>query len=180
MSSIEQISDYDRITLNLILDQYKDSPRLQGIVRAANAQAENLEQALFELRDSYWIDSAEGTQLDTIGRILREERQGRADAEYRQALRAKGAQTFSAEPEAIISILKALFGATYAEYSPEWSHTPAQYHVRTDATITEEQLQTISPAGVLGLLYGYLIDDSGDALVDSQGNNIGVVTGTES
>ncbi len=178
MSRISRITDYDAVTLNLILDQYKESPRLQGVVRAANTQAEDLEEALFEIRDRFRIDTAEGAQLDTIGRILREERGGRTDEEYRQGLKARGAQTFSAEPEAIIGILKALFGATYVEYTPEWNHTPAQYNVRTDADVTEEQLQAISPAGVLGLLYGYLQDGEGNTLTDALGNPIGVVSRT--
>ena len=66
---IQKITDYN-YNLILMIQQYKDKPKFKGIVEGMNDQANDLETAIFEIRDNFWLDTAEGVQLDVIGIIL--------------------------------------------------------------------------------------------------------------
>lgn len=147
MSDITQITDYDERILPLVLEQYKDSPRLLSIIRGMNGQADDLEAALFELRDLFWLDTAEGNQLDMIGAIFGESRGGRSDADYRLAIKGASARRLSGTPEDIITALRAFTGATFVKYSRTGI---ADFTVETDGIFTDAQLDALCPAGVRG------------------------------
>jgi hypothetical protein len=169
MSEIIQNTNYSD-NLNLILEQYKNSTRLQALIDSANISANDIEKALFEIRDEFYIDTAIGVQLDVIGDIFNESRRGLSDTEYRALIKLKGILIGgSGEPEFIISVLKSLYGATYVEYYPGFPARPASYTVLTDATITETELNIFSPAGVKGNLGGFLLLESGDFLLLEDG-----------
>lgn len=147
MSEIQQITNYDT-NLQLILEQYRQSVNLQGILSADNNQADDLETALFEIRDLFYLDTSEGVQLDVIGSVFNVDREGASDTDYRAAISAKAAIAGSGEPEAIIETLIVLFGATFVTYIPGWPAVPAAYYLLTDATVTLSDLEKISPSGV--------------------------------
>jgi hypothetical protein len=176
---IERIADYDNVTLDLLLEQYKPSS-LRLILRAFNGPIEKVEQAAFEIRNEFWLDpvagaeseEASGEQLDILGAIFDEPRSGRTDTEYRDAIREKAAQRLSGTPEEIISILTGLFGGTFVEYYPGSPSAPATYYLLTDADIARPSLDFFSPAGVLGLLLSCLVDGEDNDIVDAQGNSI--------
>jgi hypothetical protein len=170
--NIVQINNYDENVLELFLQQYANSVNLLGIASGANAQADELETALFEIRDLFWLDTATGVQLDTIGLIFVVDRNGKSDADYRNAIKEKITQKFSGEPESIIEILKTIYGATFVIYTPGWPTIPASYYIVTDGTITQEQLEMISPAGVQPFLGDFLVDALGNKIQDANGNNI--------
>ncbi len=73
--------------LGLLIEQFKDKPKIQSLLRGWLQQVQILEcvflDELFLLR---WLNAAEGVQLDLIGTIVREPRKGRGDADYHQAL----------------------------------------------------------------------------------------------
>lgn len=145
---IEQITDYST-NLRLLLEQYKNSENLKGILDLMNDQADDFETAIFEIRDNYWLSSAIGVQLDVIGSIFRETRKGRSDADYRIAIGNKATQFFkSGEPESIIMILVLFYSATYVYLKPSWPGVPAGYYVETDAVVTSTEMEPISAAGV--------------------------------
>jgi hypothetical protein len=185
VSNITRITDYDSVTLDLLITQYRDSDNLKGVIRALNEQAEDIEQALFEIRDEFWlfpvagspIVQAVGKQLDVLGAVFGEPRNGRSDALYREAIRIASSLQYSGEPEAIISILKTVFGASYAHYTPGWPTIPATYYIVTDVTISRWSIDVISPAGVLGILAAYLMSGDGRYIVDGRGRRIIASTG---
>jgi len=154
--------------LELIIAQFQDSEKLKGIIEAGNNKAQDIETAIFEIRSEFDLDVAVGAQLDILGSIFNEDRDGRSDTDYRQAIQAKGANQFSGEPESIISILLSSYGATFAHYRPFYN---AKYYILTDATITAEDLIPISPAGVKPLVeVDYIVDYDGDNIADYDGN----------
>ena len=197
---IQKIADYD-FNLELFLAQYANADKLQGIMKAANKSANDLEQALFEIRDEFYLSTAIGAQLDILGIVFQVDRNGLSDEDYRQIIFQKAALNFSGEPEAIISILKTIYSATFVIYYPSY---PGKYFVQTDGVITTPQIEKISPAGV-GVFFGanlvsaindfivdaivrfitavnvvqkdYIIDYDNDFIVDYDGNNLFSVSG---
>ena len=134
---------------NLLIEQYKNADNLKSILSAKSAQANSLEQAIFEVRDLIYLDTATGKQLDILGKIWDVPRMGMADEQYRDAIQRKIALKISGTIPEIINILKSLYSATYVEY---YSQYPAKYLLITDANITQSELEAISPAGV-GVIY---------------------------
>lgn len=163
---ITKITDYN-YNLELFISQFQNSIKLKGIIQAANDSANDIETALFEIKDEFDLDTAIGTQLDIIGIIFNIERMGMDDTDYRAAIKEKSALAYSGEPESIIEILKATYGATYVEY---WPAYPGKYYLITDATVTSKQLEPISPAGVNGYVGVYIIDGAGNNVLDGKGN----------
>lgn len=115
---IQKINDYN-VNLQLLAEQYKNKEKFKKILEALNTQANNLETALFEIRDNFTIDNAVGIQLDIIGDILGINRNGRDDNSYRILIKLKADINFSAgTPEALIRSALVLFNATEVEYFP--------------------------------------------------------------
>lgn len=168
MSEIQQITNYDTETINKFLAQYKDSENLKTIIKASNRSAEDIEKALFEIRDEFWIDTSIGAQLDIIGIIWDVPRNDDNDNDYRTRIIQKFALNNSGEPELIIAMLKLLFDATYVDYK---SFYPAGYDITTDSTITVEELVVLSPAGVQALLLALALQDQTGADIDEQTGN---------
>lgn len=169
MSEIIQITDYDVDTLNKLLEQYKNSPNLKSIIESGNTSANDIEEALFEIRDEYYLTTAVGVQLDVLGIIWNVAREGLNDADYRLKITARVAVTNSGEPESIIAILKILFGATFVTYQPFY---PAGYNIFTDGSLSITQLETLSPSGVQPYLLQKIYDANRDFLADANGNVI--------
>lgn len=145
MKELIQITDYQAEALKVLLVQYKDSVNLQGVISGKTYQVDDLEIALFEIRDLFYLDVAEGQQLNVFGRIWNVLRDGKNDTEYREAINFQISLKISGTLPEILSVLKAFFDATYMEYYP---HYPAKYLLVTDATITRTELENITSAGV--------------------------------
>jgi len=148
MAEVTQITDYDSVTLDKTLAQYAAADKLQNLVKGQNKQANDLEAALFEIRNLFWIGVAGGDQLDVLGAIWGIPRAGLTDSQYRTRIIQSFGLNNSGEPEAIIATLKVLWGATYVYYFPAYPAVPAAYYLLTDSTITSELLKALSPAGV--------------------------------
>ena len=77
-------------------------------------QIQDLEDSSFEVLLNRWIDTAVGVQLDGVGAIVGEAREGRGDDEYRLAIKARIQINFSeATPEDILTALVNFYEAVY-------------------------------------------------------------------
>lgn len=90
-----KVTDHQARARDDLLQQFKGLPNIQAIVDAASAQVQDLEEALWELLINRWLPTAEGVQLDTIGRIIDRGRGTLADDVYRGVLRGKIAANLS-------------------------------------------------------------------------------------
>lgn len=168
MAELIQNTNYST-NLRLLLEQYKDKDNLKGLIDADNVQANDIEAALFEIRNLFWIATATGVQLDIIGKIMGIERKNRTDVDYAILLTAAAAIANDPTPETIISALKILYDATSVIYRPFY---PAKFYLFTDATITLPELEIISPSGV-GVLFGsQLFSGNYDPIFDGDTNPI--------
>lgn len=111
--SLTHITNHKEQMLARLLFEYKDKPNITKIITVLAARYQGMEDVLWQLATLRYIDTAEGVQLDIIGKILKQERGDSADdAEYRLRLRARmRANQSSGVPEDILSVFQALLGS---------------------------------------------------------------------
>lgn len=108
---------------SLMLHQFSQSPRFNGLVRALVTPFQELIEHLEKLHHGRYIDDAQGKTLDVIGSIVDFERQNMSDEEYRVWLKVVILLNQNhGTAKNVLAILHVLFGDTPAilvdEYSP--------------------------------------------------------------
>lgn len=174
---VQQITDYTTMVQARVLAQYQQSKRLLGIMEAGTLQADQIEEAIFQVRNGFFLATAVGVQLDTLGKIYRESRNGRTDSDYRDAIRLRAATAISGTPDEIILFLRNFVTGAPSDlqYQPEY---PGKYVILTeDPTFGTGVLDSISLAGVKGMMGDPILDGHGDPLRDGHGEIIYSVRG---
>lgn len=87
--TVERIEDVEADGLSILFQQYRDSPRLQSLIRAILGPVQDLEDDTFAMLSVYDLETAAGDQLDKIAALLNEPRSGRTDTELRRILRVR-------------------------------------------------------------------------------------------
>lgn len=72
-----------------LIELFKSGPRNQALLQVVALQIQELENTSAQVYTSFYVDTAVGDQLDILGRIVGEARQGRLDAEYRAAVKVR-------------------------------------------------------------------------------------------
>ena len=158
---------------SLLLEQYKDKPRITGILAQCGEEGDRLAVSAEELQYLYDIETVTGAQLDVLGVIANEPRRGRGDEEYRLVLKVLFRTQVSGTPEDVIRSVKEYTGATSVRYLPEY---PAGFFVLADAPgLTREFLDSVSPAGVGAYPGCFLHLTTGALLTTSKGEPILIV-----
>ena len=161
--------------INRLIAQFKDKPKLEAFLNAVSNELQAFENASFELNSLLDIDTMEGAQLDGIGTIVVEPRQGKSDAEYRVALRQKiAANAGSGEPESVIETFLLVTGSTVATYMEDY---PAGFGIYGDAASypsgSLEAVRDASPAGVYLTFFSRLQKEgSSDLILTEAGDEI--------
>lgn len=164
-----QIADHEDRAEARLPEQFKGKPNYVALVRAFASETQDLEDAGFPMFDLLDIDIMIGAQLDGIGDILTEPRQGQNDVDYRVSLKAKAARiTASGTPDQVIerflTLTGVLRGVDYVEAFP------AGYCIGA-TTPTKSDVQSGAPAGqVVTLVTGGLGTD--DAYVGGFAVNV--------
>lgn len=86
---ITKNNDHVEQALAKRIEQFKRKIRFGNLLTSYVAEVQDLEDALFQILDDTNLDSAVGQQLDNIGEIVGEPRNGRDDATYLIAIRAR-------------------------------------------------------------------------------------------
>ena len=165
MPELVKINDYNEL-LEFLISQYSDSENLKGIIQGVLENANDIETALFEIQDEFYLFNALGAQLDVLGIIFVVERDGRIDPVYRQLIQEKAILHYSGEPEAIIEAMKTVYGALWVKY--RHGVDDSSYYIYTDITgVLSSALNPISPSGVQGFFEKPIVDGLGQFLVDA-------------
>jgi hypothetical protein len=77
------------LALSRLIERWKGKPNLAALLASYTDQLQLLENVLWDIVTMRLPDYAAGTQLDTIGRIVGEPRQGQSDAQYRPRLKVR-------------------------------------------------------------------------------------------
>jgi len=112
------------ITAKSRLTSILDKPLLNALVQAMVTPIVDIELRACEMLNERWIDTAIGKQLDGCGYIVGEARQGRADDEYREAIRFRiFINTSNGTPNDLIEALRFITKATDLQYIEQYPAT---------------------------------------------------------
>lgn len=161
---MDRIESYKEVGDQYILEQYKNSSRLRGVIDALLAQCDDLEAAFFEILGSIDLQTAIGPALDYLGEIVGVIRKpGETDEAYRtriyQYRDLQGVPTH----EGLRAALQLLTGQTGIGLYPNW---PAElYWVPPQAEEYElSQLIVESVTSGVSLVQGtFLCCEDGEA-----------------
>lgn len=136
----------------LVLEQYKGSPNLVGLIRAVvEESAQPLEDAAIDLHDALDLEKASGKWLDILGKLVCTSRNhGESDDDYRERVIVTAKETTAGTPDYAIKVAKILSGDTRPRYMDE---APATFFIYTPngRQLKRAQVKKLAPTGVLGL-----------------------------
>ena len=142
---IERVEDHCADGLELLLSQFQNKPRLAGVLCAFLESVQEVEDAAWQLLTERDLDSAVGAQLDQLGRLVGEERQGRTDGQYRPFVRARILINRSnGRGEELLTILRVVLGDAVALRLRE--EYPAAF------TVVVSELGALTPDTLIRLL----------------------------
>jgi hypothetical protein len=72
-----------------LITQFQDADTLRGYIGGLLEPSADVEDTVSAIRDGMDVDNATGDQLDKLGELVGESRQGRADALYRLYIKAR-------------------------------------------------------------------------------------------
>lgn len=118
--------------LKRLLWQYKEKPVIEGFLTAWLQGAQDAEDLIWQVIEGRMLNAAVGNQLDILGRIVGELRQGKNDADYKAAIalriRVNRSQGLAVD---IIDVTRLATGGTaftYTEiYPAKWEVDVAAY-----------------------------------------------------
>jgi hypothetical protein len=131
-----------------LLPEFIKSTRLKGLLKSLLVTSQPTEDTLLDVMNKTGIDTAEGDQLDVIGKLLTLPRGGKVDTEYRARLYSKIAlNSAKATPESIINLTRVVTGSQDVNLSEV---APAEVHVNVvgGREAQDDFLDLVSPIGV--------------------------------
>lgn len=119
--TIRYIADHIADGLGRILSQFDRSPTLRGVAAAFLSQVQDAENTLLDLFYSRTIAGASGAQLDVIGRVVGEPRDGLNDSDYRRFLQVRIAVNFAqGERGRLVDIVALATGSDDVHFQPNY------------------------------------------------------------
>lgn len=189
---IPLVKNHEDQAFNRLLEQFKDKPNIEALLKGWMKGVQTTEDSLFDLLNNRSIQTAFGIQLDYIGKIVGIKRGGRSDSSYREAIQLQILiNTSEGTPDDILEILSLITNASIVKSFP---HYPVGGNVYTNGdTIPTTLASTLTKAAPIthGDIHvyhdpandalaavelvresGILVDNNGDEIVDNNGNNI--------
>lgn len=166
-----------------LLEQFRTGASMPALVRTFAAQAQAAEDALWDVLVLRQLASATGAQLDVLGRVLGQPREGRADADYVLWLRARMLINLgSGRPEDLLAIFAAVTqGSTGLQLEEQF---PASIVLRISSASTVDPaqaaaiLQLAKAGGVKAVLEAATSIDTTSFAMDPNGAGFDDGTGT--
>ena len=141
------------IALGNLLQQYKDKPKIVGLASAIIGPLQPIEDAFFGMLTLRSINYAVGIQLDKLGVIVGQPRNGLTDEPYRSRIKIRILQNISqGEPDTLIAVYQALTNSDYVLFQENY---PAGLNMFSGGdipagqeTIIWQNIQEVAAAGV--------------------------------
>lgn len=189
---IPVVKDHEEQALDRVLEQFKDKPNVEALIKGWMKGVQTTEEAIFDILENMSIQTAYGTQLDNVGKIVGASRGGRSDESYREHIQLQILiNTSEGTPTDILEILSLITDASLVKSFP---HYPVGGNVYTNGSNMPSTLaSTLTQAapishGDIHIYHdpnnnafipatlvrqtGILVDNDGNEIVDNEGNNI--------
>lgn len=121
MSDLAYITTHGDDAVARLIGQYQGKPIIAAIIRAIVNQYQQIEDALWQVYLQSWLINAVGPEIDIIGDIVGQKRNGSLDAEYKVFVQARIRVNYSTgKLEQILDIASLILGSTIGarEYYP--------------------------------------------------------------
>jgi len=106
MSELTFISDHEDQAIARLVTQFRGEEYIEGIVASLVSEIQSLEDVFEELATERDVMNAVGEQLDLLGDLVGESRNGRDDGEYRIGIFIRiGSNVSHGTPEDLLAIL---------------------------------------------------------------------------
>lgn len=150
--TLEREDDHVEQAKQNTISQYHELPRIQATLRSYAEQVQLTENMQWDVLLSYLLDSVTGDRLDTIGKVVGQERKGVGDAQYRIYIKARiRVNRSNGLPRDIVGLMVLLFEGTEHSYNPRW---PAAFFIEVlgldIATVDPEIVAELSGEAALG------------------------------
>jgi hypothetical protein len=133
-----------------LVTQWSEKDVVQGLLKSYMENVQTVEDIYQQLLDERSVFTAIGEQLNVVGLLVGEARDGKDDSAYREAILNRVAiNTSDGTPEKVIEIMKTIIAGPNSVTIFE--HYPANIHVHTTAGATNvnaASLNSIAPVGV--------------------------------
>lgn len=134
-------TDYIEQAKSRLIARWKKDPVVNTYAEAMGEQNQELENVLFDFYSFLSIDSMIGQQLNVIGNIVGQPRNGLSDIQYRVYIKAKiGQNVGSGTLKDIRTVWQLILPANNVQIVEEF---PCSITIQTDATLTEEEWKVI-------------------------------------
>lgn len=152
---IARVTDHVRAGLSLLLQQYTGLPRIEGWATSYLNRVQELEDAIWSVIVGRLIDDAVGVQLDVLGRLVGQRRNGVGDEPFRMRVRARiRANRSNGHPDDIIAVALLASGVSLDQLTYTDLY-PASFRVElssvTDATLATVLTELITLAKPVGV-----------------------------
>lgn len=147
--------DYKKEAQSLILPQYDDSIVLRGFVDSLLEPTVEWQEGVDKLLTAYNIDSAEGEQLDIIGKLLNVKRLAQTDDKYRKDIKIRIIVNSATGTGAnFIDMLRLLLGDDYQfRMNEQFPATVVVSLMQPQDIINKDVIDDIIPIGVGSVFY---------------------------
>lgn len=142
--------DYEEIARSRITNVFANKPRVTEVIVAMPRQLTIFEQIADQVRNERGLDLAIGVQLDALGALVGEVRQGRGDEEYRRAIRFRIFVNISkGRPSDLIYVTQYLSNGDDIQYLESYPATVYMFTsgFESDADINDN-VQEVAPAAI--------------------------------
>lgn len=151
---------------DLLIDFWKDKPVMQGLLKSQLREIQKLEDLTFQLLNERNVNDAVGVQLNVIGSIVGEDRQGRSDVEYREAILNRIALNRSdGTPPVILDLLSILSGSSVPNI---FEHYPASFIAYVDEGASHNLAKTLKDISAAGVDTRLMFDQNQNSFVGAR------------
>lgn len=174
MHNLEPINNHVELAKSYLLEQYKNRPKLDSLMRALVSPIQDLENKLYEIYLNHSLEKAGNYYLDRIGTLVGEARAYRPDDEYKAAILARiMINNGGGTPEDIISALRFTFNPRKLSFAELY---PACFSVFIQGsevnTSCRNLITSIKPAGISDFVIVFTSEDNPFVFAECTSENV--------
>lgn len=150
MTFVQQ-TEHQSLALARVVEEFRRSPNFLGLLEVLVAPLQELDDSLWLLYTTRWPDLAEGVQLDALGGIVGQPREGRDDPTYRLWIKARvfvNRSTGTADDSLHVLQLVVPSATAVLTETPPAAYLIYSYGLTEDPEQIARILRQVKPAGV--------------------------------